>query len=252
MLEHERKKTILRLLDLRSFANIHEVVEATGASEATIRRDFGEMEKAKLVRRLRGGVELTRPRDGSEPPLDDRMSINHEKKRRIARKACSFIHDGDTVMIDGGSTTIHMVEYLASFSITVITNSFAIAQHLVTHSRCTVILPEGTVNQSSMLIECNLSADGFANYHAAKAFMGIQGITETVLTNSEPMMIQAKRAMIDHSEELIILADDSKFGAICHLTVCPVEKASKIITTKEADNALVASLRSKGIDMILV
>ena len=62
MLEHERKKTILRLLDLRSFANIHDVVETTGASEATIRRDFHEMEKEKLVRRVRGGVELVRPR----------------------------------------------------------------------------------------------------------------------------------------------------------------------------------------------
>ena len=69
MLEHERKKTILRLLDLRTFANIHDVVEATGASEATIRRDFGEMEKARLVRRLRGGVELTHPRAGRSRPL---------------------------------------------------------------------------------------------------------------------------------------------------------------------------------------
>lgn len=255
MLEHERKKTILRLLDLRSFANIHDVVETTGASEATIRRDFSEMEKEKLVRRVRGGVELARPQGPmplSEPPLNRRLSINQEEKRRIARKACSYIQDGDTVMIDGGSTTFHMVEYLSSFAITVITNSFAIAQHLVTHSRCTVILPEGTVNPDSKLILNNLSADGFANYHASRAFMGIEGITESVLTNSEPLLIQMERAMINHSQELVILADDSKFGTIGHLTLCAVERASKIITTKDANVELVASLRAKGIEIVLV
>jgi DeoR family ulaG and ulaABCDEF operon transcriptional repressor len=256
MLEHERKKTILRLLDLRSFANIHDVVETTGASEATIRRDFHEMEREKVVRRVRGGVELVRARGpGSapllEPPLDHRLSVNQEKKRRIARKACGSIHDGDTIMIDGGSTTFQMVEHLAQLSITVITNSFAIAQHLVTHSRCMVILPEGIVNPDSKLILNNLSADAFANYHASKAFMGIEGITDTVLTNSEPRLIQMERAMIDHSQELIILADDSKFGMNGHITLCAVERASRIITTKDADPALVSRLREKGIEIVL-
>ncbi len=255
MLEHERKKAILRLLDLRSFASIHDVVETTGASEATIRRDFTEMAREKLVRRVRGGVELVRPREPApflEPPFDRRLSINQEKKRRIARRACGYVKDGETIMIDGGSTTFHMVEFLARFSITVITNSFAIAQHLVNHSRCAVILPEGTVNPDSKLILNNLSADGFANYHAARAFMGVEGITETVLTNSEPLLIQMERAMIEHSEELVILADDSKFNTIGHLTLCPVERASKIVTTRDADASLVASLRSQGIQIVLV
>ena len=155
-------------------------------------------------------------------------------------------------MIDGGSTTFHMVEHLTRFTITVITNSFAIAQHLVTHSRCTVILPEGTVNADSKLILNNLSVDAFANYHASKAFMGIEGITDTVLTNSEPRLIQMERAMIDHSQELVILADDSKFGTIGHITLCPVERATRIITTKDADANLVSRLREKGIELVLV
>lgn len=254
MLEHERKKAILRLLDLRSSVNIHDVVEATGASEATIRRDFTEMARAKRVRRVRGGVELARPRSPAplrEQPFDRRLSINQEKKRRIARKACGWVKDGETIMIDGGSTTFHMVEYLARFSITVITNSFAIAQHLVNHSRCTVIVPEGSVNPDSKLILNNLSADGFANYHAARAFMGVEGITETVLTNSEPLLIQMERAMIEHSEELVILADASKFNRTGHLTLCPVERASRIVTTRDADPSLVSLLRARGIQIVL-
>jgi DeoR family ulaG and ulaABCDEF operon transcriptional repressor len=145
-----------------------------------------------------------------------------------------------------------MVEYLSSLSITVVTNSFAIAAHLVNHSNCTVILPEGTVHPSSQLILNNLSADPFANYHASIAFMGIEGISETSLTNSEPLLIQSERAMILHARELVILADETKFGKAGNLALCAVEKASRIVSTKEAEGPLVAALRKKNIEIVLV
>ncbi len=255
MLERERKETILRLLDLYTFVNIHGVVEATGASEATIRRVFIEMEKEGLLRRVRGGIEQinTRPTaEQGEPSLDSRINFKLEQKRRIAKKATTLITNGETIFIDGGSTTFHMVEFISSFTLTVVTNSFAIAEHLVRHSKCTVILPEGTVHPNSLLILNNLSADPFANYHATKAFMGIEGITENALTNSESLLIQVERAMIAHAKELIILADDSKFGKIGSLTLCPVERASKIITTSDANPNIINALRDKGIDIIQV
>ena len=257
MLERERKDTIFRLLDLHGWANIHDLVEACGASEATIRRDFVEMEAEGLIRRVRGGVEQIRDRSvaagaRAEQSLDRRLSINREKKRRIARQACSYIKPGDTIIIDGGSTTFHMAEHLSALSVTVVTNSFAIASHLVKYSGCTVILPEGTVNQSSQLILNNLSADPFANYQAAIAFMGIEGITESSLTNSEPLLIQSERAMILHASKLIILAEETKFGKAGNLALCPVEKATRIISTKEAVGPVVEELRRKGIELILV
>jgi DeoR family ulaG and ulaABCDEF operon transcriptional repressor len=258
MLEGERKDTILRLLDLRGWAGLHDVVEACGASEATIRRDFIEMELEGLLRRVRGGAELIRERAAgtagprSEQPMDKRVSVNSEKKRRIARQACSYIKSGDTVVIDGGSTTFHMVEYLSALSITVVTNSFAIASHLIRYSRCTVILPEGTVNPDSQLILNNLSADPFANYHAAIAFMGIGGIAEDSLTNSEPLLIQSERAMILHARELVILADETKFGKTGNLTLCPVDRARRIISTKDAPAPIVEELRRRGIEVVLV
>jgi len=82
MLERERKETILRLLDLHSFVSIHDVTEATGASEATIRRVFIDMERSGLLKRLRGGVELVQGKEGNgqrEPSLDIRIGINREK-----------------------------------------------------------------------------------------------------------------------------------------------------------------------------
>jgi DeoR family ulaG and ulaABCDEF operon transcriptional repressor len=213
------------------------------------------MEQEKMLRRVRGGVELVGTRNLApkiEAPLDRRVSINYEKKRRIARQACLEIASGQTIMIDGGSTTFHMAEFISDLSLIVITNSFAMAEYLYQHSHCTIILPEGILDRASQLILNNLSSDPFANYHAAKAFMGIQGITETAVTNSNPLLIQMERAMIAHARELIILADETKFGTIGRLTLCPVEKATTIITTKEAEGDIVLALRDKGINVILV
>ncbi|HUX11411.1 MAG TPA: DeoR/GlpR family DNA-binding transcription regulator [Spirochaetia bacterium] len=257
MLEKERRDTILRLLDVQTYVRIRDIVEATGASEATIRRDLVQMTDEKWIRRLRGGIErVENPdeprRNGAELPLDRRKVINREKKRRIARKACSFISPADVVMIDGGSTTFHMVEFLISFPLQVITTSFAIAAYLIKHTKCKVIIPEGTIDTGSELILSNISADPFANYSASRAFMGIQGITESALTNSDPLIIRAKRSMLQHSNEVTILADETKFGKVASYTVCAVNEIARIITTVDADAALVALLRSKGVEIIQV
>jgi DeoR family ulaG and ulaABCDEF operon transcriptional repressor len=254
MLERQRKETILRLVDLHRFTSVHEVVEATGASESTIRRDFIDLEIEMKLQRVRGGVQRQDDSSSEEtisnqPSFDLRTTINQEKKRRIAKEAVSLLKDGETIFIDGGSTTFQMVEFLSSFSLTVVTNSFAVANHLIRHTNCTVILPEGIVDPESQLIMSNLTPDPFQNYAAAKAFMGIQGITDTSLTNSAPLIIQAERAMIAHSQELIILADDSKFGHVGSLTLCPVEKASRIITTADANSEITDQLKEKGIQI---
>ncbi len=252
MLERERKETILRLLDLHDFSTIHDIVAATGASEATMRRDFIELERQGILRRVRGGIEIVRDHatpSWREQPLDRRLGVNLEKKRRIAREACTLIKSGDTIIIDGGSTTFQMTEHLAGMAITVVTNSFAIIEHLSHHSRCGIIIPEGILDPDSQLILNNLSPDPFANYNASVAFMGIEGITETALTNTEPNLIQMERSMIAHARELVILADETKFGKIGHLTLCPVERATRIVTTMEADPVLIRLLRNKGIEV---
>jgi len=255
MLEGQRKDTILRLLDVHKYLTIHDVGEATGASEATIRRDFISLEKENRVRRVRGGVQLVE--DGArgeqvpfEGAFQKRSTLNREKKRRIARMACSLLEEGETVIIDGGTTTFQMAECLTSIVLRVVTNSFAIAKHLVAHSRCTVILPEGMVNQEAQLIQNNLTPDPFANYSASKVIMGTEGITDTVLTNNESLVIQAERAMIQHAQQLIVLADESKFGKPGALTLAPIDQVSTVITTVENTSPILPMLRNKGIEVI--
>jgi len=137
-------------------------------------------------------------------------------------------------------------------ALNVVTNSLALAHHLVTQSRCTVTIPEGRVDPDSLLILNTLSEDPFANYTAARAFVGVEGITERSLTNNDPVLIQAERAMIRHAEELIVLADETKFGAIGTFLLAPIEQATTVITTKDAPPSIVDAIREKGVKVVTV
>ena len=257
MQEREREETILRLLAMRKYVHIRDVVESTGASEATLRRDFIRMEKKNQLNRVRGGIEQPKSEfksfsDTSEPPFFHRININRKQKQRIAQAACSELREGEIIMLDGGTTSYHMVECIPRLRLNIITNSLAIAEYLIKFSNCTVSLPEGNIEPSSLLILNNLHSDPFMNYNASKVYMGIEGITADGLTNSQPQYIQTKLAMIKHSEELIILADETKFGKVCLLTLCGIDKVSRVITTTKTDQKIIKQLRAKGIDVITV
>lgn len=242
---------------MRNYLHINDIVEATGASEATLRRDFLRMEENNKIRRVRGGIELisngeTPNIPTMEPPFLNRMNIKRDQKRKIAKAACGLITEGEVIMIDGGTTPYFMVEFIPQFNFNVVTHSLAVAEYLIKYSNCVVSLPEGSIDPTSMLLLNNLNPDPFINYNAKKVFMGIEGITADRLTNSEPRFIQTKLAMMKHSEELIILADESKIGKVGLLTLCDTKRVSKFITTPQADAKILEELRDKGIEVITV
>ncbi|HTP58760.1 MAG TPA: DeoR/GlpR family DNA-binding transcription regulator, partial [Spirochaetia bacterium] len=141
MLSEERRELILRLLRRERLATIADIARAAFSSPATIRRDLAQLSREGLIRRVRGGAEIVAARDNAvEPPLEYRKGVHMEKKRFIAKAAAGMCQDGETIMIDGGSTTFPMAEFLRERELRIITNSFAIAAALVPRSKCTVIV----------------------------------------------------------------------------------------------------------------
>ncbi len=187
-----------------------------------------------------------------ELPLEYRKGVMLDAKRRIAQAAAALCTDGETVIIDGGSTTFQMTDFLASRKLTAITNSFAIEESLVHRSLCTVILNGGIVYPESQLILDPFAVEMFSNYTASKAFMGVFGIDETGATNTESLLITTERAMIGRAKELVILADSSKFGRRGSLFLCDFEKIGTIIT----DDGVTAEWReacaARGVKLLVV
>jgi DeoR family ulaG and ulaABCDEF operon transcriptional repressor len=255
MLSAERHALILRVLRQNRFASVGELAGIARSSEATIRRDLGSMEESGLVRRVRGGAELAGEPEAAAPqselPFEYRKGIQLEKKRMIARAAAALCADGETVMIDGGSTTYQMTEFLRDYRLQVITNSFAIAHELARSSRCTVILSGGVVHPDSQLVLDPFGEDMFENYTASRLFMGVYGIDETGATNTEALLIKTERAMIERARTLVVLADSSKFDRRGSLLLCGFEKIHELITDPGIDARHREMLASRGVHLIV-
>ncbi len=263
MIERERHELILRVLRQGRFASVADIAALVRSSEATVRRDFAKLQASGRLRRVRGGAECAEPesspREASglpgfsgQLPFEYRKGILLEKKRLIARKAASLCAAGETIIVDGGSTTFHMAEFLRESRLKIITNSFAMAETLVRHSQNTVILNGGVVYPDSQLILDPFQEEGFRNYYADKVFMGVYGIDERGASNTDMPLIKTERAMIEHGKRLIVLADSSKFGRRGNLMLCGWEKIGTIITDGLISEEQRSMALSRGAELIVV
>lgn len=252
MLDGERREKILDLLRRDIFARVVTISSVTGASETTVRRDLVALETEGSIRRIRGGAELapTLRRNTDPPreaPFEMRRAENTDQKRNIAKYAVSLCENGETIFIDGGSTTFRMAEYLTPRRLTIVTNSFAIAEALLRTSANTIIVPAGIVYPESYLILDPFGNEIFRDYQASKVFMGIGGLTSAGAFNNDAQLIRTERVMIEHAEELIVLADASKFGRSAPMRLCDLEAIDTLVTDQPPPVEIVGSLRPDAV-----
>ena len=257
MLDGERRDRMLDVLRRDLYASVHALAGETGASETTIRRDLALLESEGRLVRLHGGAELaTELRSTTKPPREEpfetRRIVRSEEKRRIAKAAVTLCEDGETIFVDGGSTTYRMVEYLRARTLTIVTNSFAIAEELLQSRDTTVIIPGGIVYRDSRLILDPFGDQTFRNYLATTAFMGVGGITESGALNNDSLLIRTERAMVEHSSRLIVMADSSKLGRTAPMRLCGLEAIDTLITDGDPEPELEKKLLSADVSIIRV
>jgi DeoR family ulaG and ulaABCDEF operon transcriptional repressor len=252
--ETERHRVILSTVQARPVATISDLVEMTGTSEATIRRDISALHMQGRLRRVRGGAEaLNPPEQGGlvGRPFAVNETINIEAKRAIAKAAAGLCHDGEPIIINGGTTTYQMVHYLTARRMSVFTNSFAIAEHLLHNSRNSVVIPGGTVYREQNVILSPFGGVVASHFYAKRMFIGCQGLGRQGLMEADPMVVQSELALINQAEELIVLADSSKFTGRSSLILCGLDRISTVITDggiREEDRAM---LEKAGVNLVV-
>ena len=204
---------------------------------------------------MRGGAEALEP--APMPGLAGRTfaynkSINVGKKRAIARRAVEMCRDGESIIINGGTTTFQMVHYLASRKLQVLTNSFPIAEHLLHNSRNTVIVPGGAIYREQNIILSPFANDGSRHFSARRMFMGAQGVGPQGITEADPLVIQAEEKLIGQAEDLVILVDSSKFLRHSSLVLCPLDRVSTIITDDHISPEARDLVEGAGVELIVV
>lgn len=254
MHESERHRIILSAVQEKPVVTVAEMVALTDSSEATIRRDIATLHVQQKLRRVRGGAESINPPQfvglaGRTFSVNE--TINVAKKRSIAQAAVELCNDGDAIIINGGTTTFQMVHPLVTKRCQVFTNSFPIAEHLLKHSKNTVMLSGGTIYREQNIILSPFENDVTKNFYAQRMFMGAQGLGPLGLMEADPLLIQAEQKLINQADELIVLVDSSKFKKRSSLILCSLERISAVITDEDIEDHSASMLEEAGVKLIV-
>ncbi|MCE6950806.1 DeoR/GlpR family DNA-binding transcription regulator [Cereibacter sphaeroides] len=254
MHETERHRIILSAVQERPVVTVSELCQMTGASEATIRRDIAGLHVQKKLRRVRGGAEAVAPPGFvgiNARPFAMQETLRAPEKRSIARAAVDLCDDGDAIIVNGGTTTFQMVHPLTTKRLQVFTNSFPIAEHLLKHSKNTVLLPAGVIYREQNIILSPFDDDGSRHFHARRMFMGCRGLGPLGLMEGDPLLIQAEQKLIGQADELIVLADSSKFAQRSSLVLCPLARIHTVVTDDGIDDRAARMLEAAEVRLIV-
>lgn len=148
-------------------------------------------------------------------PSSLRENLNISEKERIARRACEFVHDGDVLIIDGGTTTLGMAPFLANRPVRILTNSILIAHRIdalrSVNGGAEVFLTGGFLYPGSGLLVGPEAVQSLAQYHARWAFLSVGGLDAEGGTNTNHLVVESERTMIRMSESVVVVADSSKW-----------------------------------------
>jgi DeoR family ulaG and ulaABCDEF operon transcriptional repressor len=254
MHETERHRIILSAVQDRPMVTVIDLCSLTGASEATIRRDIATLHIQKRLRRVRGGAEGISPPQFvglAGRPFSVNEAINSKQKQAIARAAVDLCKDGESIIINGGTTTFQMVHPLANRRIQIFTNSFPIAEHLLKHSKNTITLSGGTIYREQNIILSPFDNDVTRNVYAKRMFMGAHGLAPIGLMEGDPLLVQAEQKLIGQADELIVLVDSSKFNNRSSLVLCPLSQIDTVITDDGISDKAASMLEAADVTLIV-
>ena len=254
MHERERWQVIKAMLRESGLVRVADVCRVTGASEASVRRDFTRLSESGVATRIRGGLEalLGKTSAADAPALATRsfeysQSIHMSAKRAIAKAAVSMCEDGEAIIINGGTTTYEMGEFLRERRLKVLTNSYPLAEILIHDSKCRVALPGGEVYREQKLIVSPFEEDAIQHYSASRMFMSAISIGPLGVIEGDPLIARAETKLLKRADKLVVLADSSKFIARGSLVVCPLSRIDILITDDGAPAAALDMLREAGV-----
>jgi DeoR family ulaG and ulaABCDEF operon transcriptional repressor len=254
MLEKERHNLILKLVDERSIVSVGDLLDLLGASEATIRRDINALAERGEVKRIRGGAEAVRPRHQPHlvgMPFAMSQDVSVPQKRAIARAAAALIAPGESIIINGGTTTYALVEFLENSDLDILTNSFPIAAKLLTTSRNRITLPGGTIFREQNIVLSPFENDTVASFWGNKLFVGCYGLNRFGMMEADPLIVQAQTKLLKRSEHVIVMADSSKLRRKSSMIVAGLDRINTIVTDDGARPEELEDFRAAGIKVIV-
>lgn len=248
---NKRRSEILNLIREDGHAKVQKLAEIFGVSEVTIRQDLEKLEEDGYVQREHGGAFLKEFDSFAKTGL--LLNRNHiEEKKVIARKALDFIHEGDTIILDSGTTTTELANLLIDFkSLTVITNALNIAYVLGANPGINLIVSGGEFKAPTLSLTGELAAGMFKNIHVQSLFLATAGISKDMqLTYPSYSDLVVKSSMIRAAQNVYLLADSSKFDNSSFASLGRISLVDTVISDDNVPESYRLKLKDLGVGLL--
>lgn len=252
MLPLERQEKLLEFLKQNRASTVSDLASLFNVHEATIRRDLIKLHKKSLITRTHGGAILEKEVH-FELPFRERESMQYEEKRKIGMKAAQLIEDGDNIILDSGTTTLHIAKAIADKkNLTVITNDINIAATLRFSDSIKVIVTGGILFPESYMLNGLITDETLSSMNIQKSFIGTPALHhERGLTHFDEYLVSAKKKMILAAKQIIIVADHTKLDRVSLHTVAGLNKIDDLVIGREIEETDLKKWINAGVQVHL-
>ncbi|MBQ9324910.1 MAG: DeoR/GlpR transcriptional regulator [Clostridia bacterium] len=225
----ERQHRLMLYLTEHQSASMEELMNHFGVSMNTVRRDVAALVASGDAEKVYGGVRVARKISGFIP-YEQRSLRPSLAKQAICRKAAELVNDGDTIFIDSGTTTIHLIDALADRHVTVITNNMEVIARAMNYPSIQLIVLPGELDRQAHAVTGDTSADYLSRFSTNIAFMAATGISKSGVTNSIPLEYSIKQAAVAHTDRAVLMVTGNKFGITSLMNYAALDAFHCIIT----------------------
>jgi DeoR family transcriptional regulator, fructose operon transcriptional repressor len=248
MLQDQRRDRILQIIESSGFSSLSELAEGVDASESTVRRDLEYLDRIGQIRRTRGGAAYI---GESLSGFEDRRQKSTAEKQRVGRKAAELIESGETVLLDGGTTTLEVARHLPGKSLQVVTNSLPIVNLLVGAPDIELVFLGGYLYPKTGVALGGLTIEALKKIHVRRLVMSVGGITEAGLFNSNSLLVEAERQMLDAADEVIVVADSTKLGHSELVHLCTLDRVQRMVVDAGIPEKWIEILGGRGMELVI-
>lgn len=249
MYQDERLEIILKHLKEKKRMKNEEIYQILDASKDTIRRDLIKLEEQNLIVRIRGGAKLYSFRPLAKN-YNERLLEASKEKELIGKQAAKLVNEGEKVIFESSTTVLSLAKNIDK-KCDIITNSIDIAQILCDNEVVNVNILGGKLNKKHKFFYGPSTIDSLSKFHVNKVFLGVLGINEEGLFQEDENEGYMLKKMIEISEKVIVLVDNSKINKKGFFKFCELSQVDTIITDKEIDKKLMEVLKSYEIEIII-
>jgi DeoR/GlpR family transcriptional regulator of sugar metabolism len=247
MLKEERLDFIINRLKSNQSVKLGQLSEALEVSEDTIRRDIEGLAKNGLLTKVRGGAIPHSPNPHS---FQERIHVSEKEKQIIAQKALTLIKPGDTILLDGGTTT-YALAGLLDMPLTIITNNIPVAALLADRKNMEVIITGGRILSDSQVTAGAYAISLLDQSHVDIYFLGVCSLHDEIgVTSVDYFECEMKRAMVNCSDRIVALTGHDKIGTSEAYKICPINMLDTIVTEISEDNEIFEPYRQRNIQIL--